>query len=317
MFSCPLIYFFIRVTIIIKMEVTDVFGKKPESGWWYNEKLENAFSIEYKDTLGTSNPGFHKHTQYELLLCLSDGMFLKVDKHEYEIEKNTLLIFNSMDLHYFGTREPEAENKRYVLYFNPAFVEFLSFKRVNLLDCFLFRPFPDCWILELTPEQSAELRIQMDKVLSLQEKTEEECYGKLLYLQLFLAEILLNVNGLYRNRHNINNGTSTKSNNRVYDIISFIHSNYEDELTLDLLSQKFFINKFSLCELFRDVVGTTPNQYIINCRISKAKELLVKGHSVEDACAKSGFNNLSHFSRTFKSKVGLSPKQYQKSVGKT
>ncbi len=56
--------------------------------------------------------------------------------------------------------------------------------------------------------------------------------------------------------------------------------------------------------------------YIINCRISKEKELLVKGNSVEEACGKSGFNNLSHFSRTFKNKVGMSPKQYQQSVRK-
>ena len=58
--------------------------------------------------------------------------------------------------------------------------------------------------------------------------------------------------------------------------------------------------------------GTTPNQYIINCRVQKAKELLLNGASVERACAESGFNNLSHFSRIFKSKVGQSPKQYQK-----
>ena len=286
------------------------------SGWQYNEKLENAFSIDYKETLGTSNPGFHKHEQYELLLCLSDRMFLKVDKNEYEVQKDTLMIFNSMDLHYFGTREPKAENKRYVLYFDPSFVEFLSFKRVNLLDCFLFRPFPDSWVLQLTREQSEELQKQMNKILELQKGTEEECYGRLLYIQLYLAEILLNVNTIYRSCHHIGNNSNIKSSNRVYDIIDFIHNNYEEELTLDLLSQRFFINKFSLCEMFRDVVGTTPNQYIINCRISKAKELLVKGNSVEEACGKSGFNNLSHFSRTFKNKVGMSPKQYQQSVRK-
>ena len=57
--------------------------------------------------------------------------------------------------------------------------------------------------------------------------------------------------------------------------------------------------------------GTTPSQYIIICRIPGAKELLADGYTVEYTCGKAGFNNLSHFSRTFKNKVGMSPKQYQ------
>lgn len=285
-------------------------------GWFYNERLENIFSIEYKETSGTSNADFHKHEQYELLLCLSDGMFLKVDKDEYEVEKNTLMIFNSMDLHYFGTKEPNGENKRYVLYFHPAFVEFLSFKQVNLLDCFLFRPFSDKWIVKLTEEQSMGLQRKMMRILELQKQTEEECFGKMLYIQVYLTEILLDVNTSYRKYHRISSQSIHKNNNRMYEIISYIHANYEEEITLDMLAQKFFINKFSLCEMFRDVVGTTPNQYIINCRISRAKELLAKGNSVEEVCGKSGFNNLSHFSRTFKNKVGISPKQYQQLIRK-
>ena len=90
----------------------------------YYERLENVFSIGYKDTAGTSNARVHRHDQYELLLCLSDGMFLTVDgEGARKIRKNTLLIFNSVDLHQFGTKEPEGENKRYVLYFDPSYVD--------------------------------------------------------------------------------------------------------------------------------------------------------------------------------------------------
>ncbi len=282
--------------------------------WQYHEKLENVFSLEYKDTPGTSNQGFHIHDQYEILLCLSDQMFCRVDKDRYDIGPDTLMLFNNMDLHFFGTKQTGAENRRYVLYFEPAYIAYLSSGRVNLLDCFLYRPFPDSWLLPLTREQTAGLCGQMDALLMLKDKPEEECYGKELRMQLLLAEILLNVNAMYRSCHQLTNHADTKSHDRVYDIITYIHSNYSEDLSLDLLAQRFFINKFSLCELFREVVGTTPNQYIIHCRISKAKELLMHGHGVESVCAKVGFNNLSHFSRTFKNKVGASPKQYQKSM---
>ena len=46
-------------------------------------------------------------------------------------------------------------------------------------------------------------------------------------------------------------------------------------------------------------------------KISGFYGLLADGYTVEYTCGKAGFNNLSHFSRTFKNKVGMSPKQYQ------
>ena len=171
----------------------------------YYERLENVFSIEYKDTAGTSNARVHRHDQYEILLCLSDGMFLTVDGEEHEIRKNTLLIFNSVDLHQCGTKEQEGENKRYVLYFDPSYVDYLSSERVSLLECFLFRPFPDGWILELTEAEADDFCRHLDRLLELRDKSEEECYGKELYIQLLLAEMLLKVNSLYRSYHGIAN----------------------------------------------------------------------------------------------------------------
>lgn len=286
-------------------------GRIGVKSWQYYEQLEDVFSVEYKEASGTSNVAIHKHDQYELLLALSDGMFLQVEEDVYDIRKNTLLIFNNMDLHYFGTKEEGGENKRYVLYFNPSYIDFLSTDKVSLLDCFLFRPFARGQILELSEKQTQELKGQMDRLLSVVGKSDAECYGKELYIQLLLAEILLSVNTMYRNYHKIGTEIEDSGRERVYDIVSYIHTHYEDELTLDFLSRKFFINKFYLCEMFRDVVGTTPNQYVLNCRISKAKELLMDGATVEDTCGKSGFNTLANFSRTFKKRVGMSPKKYQ------
>ena len=91
--------------------------------------------ISYGFDKSFSNTIIENEEVYELLLCLSDGMFLTVDGEEHEIRKNTLLIFNSVDLHQFGTKEPEGENKRYVLYFDPSYVDYLSSERVSLLEC--------------------------------------------------------------------------------------------------------------------------------------------------------------------------------------
>ena len=283
----------------------------------YKVSLSEAFSIQYKDAPGTSNKGYHVHSHYELLLCLSDNMFLNLGEQDsHSVSANTLMLFNNMDLHYFGTKIAGAENRRYVMYFEPSFVGYLSTANVNLLECFLLRPYENSQILKLTQEQADDLCKRFDRIISIQNMSEEECYGKELHLQLLVAELLLTVNTWYHQMYHLSTTLKVRNRKALYDIIEYINHNYEEEITLDSLSKKFYINKYSLCELFRNAVGTTPAQYLINCRIMKAKELLIAGESVDSVCGKAGFRNLSHFSRIFKEKVGQSPKKYQMSMSR-
>ena len=282
----------------------------------YYQKLGLDFFIQKKTTSGRENSMPHIHDQYELLLCLSDHMCFDVDSgsgtEHHLIQKNTLLLINNMDRHYFYPAEEAGENIRYVVYFDPAYIDSLSTDEVSLLDCFLFRPFSSAQVLRVSEEQSQFLQQLLDKILDIDKRPAETFYGKSLYLRLLLAELLLNVNSFYRAEHHIASPSASSKYRSVYAIINYIHTNYSEDLTLDALSAQFFMNKFYLCEVFKKVTGMSPNQYIINCRLMRAKELLLEGYSVEDACARSGFNNMSHFSRTFKNKVGVNPKQYQK-----
>ena len=65
-----------------------------------------------------------------------------------------------------------------------------------------------------------------------------------------------------------------------------------------------------LCDEFRRVTGQTTAQYILSVRIAAACAFLIRGMSVTEVCEKTGFENWSNFSRTFRHHVGMSPKQY-------
>lgn len=277
----------------------------------YFAKLNDDFSLEFKTSRGQENPTQHIHDEYEMLLCLTDDMFCRVNGKQYEVGGNTLLLFNNMDLHQFGPSVCGADNQRYVLYFKPSYLESMITGQTDLYACFLFRPFPDCCVLPLSVEQSVKMQMQFKKILALEKIPEEECYGKDFHIHLLLSELLLIVNRIYLSYHKIQGSSFPGNYRQVYKIIQYIHDNYSEEICLDRLSKEFYINKYSLCKIFQKVTGYTPSQYLINWRIVKAKEFLLNGKSVDQACAESGFNNLSHFSRTFKKLVGLSPKQFQ------
>lgn len=92
----------------------------------------------------------------------------------------------------------------------------------------------------------------------------------------------------------------------------FIDSNFEKELNLDLLSHIRFTSKFHLLRLFKKYYGQTPKQYLIDKRIEKSKEYLKNGMTVSQTCYSVGFESPSSFCTLFKSKIGLTPTEFQK-----
>jgi AraC-like DNA-binding protein len=69
---------------------------------------------------------------------------------------------------------------------------------------------------------------------------------------------------------------------------------------------------------FKEIYNTSPLHYIRNRRLDKAKELLTHtSFSVTDVCFSTGFENVSHFSKVFKERFGISPSLLKKPLRST
>lgn len=87
----------------------------------------------------------------------------------------------------------------------------------------------------------------------------------------------------------------------IDNIISYINENYTKKITLDILSEKFYISKYHLCRIFKETTGLTVLEYIRRKRILYANELINSGYSMNEASFLSGFNDYSSYYRTKKS----------------
>lgn len=94
----------------------------------------------------------------------------------------------------------------------------------------------------------------------------------------------------------------------------FIKSNYHNDISIKNIADACFTSESYLYKLFKKKMNITIGEYITNCRISAACDLLANTEmSLTNIASMCGFNSQSYFSYCFKKNTGLSPKDFKKS----
>ena len=98
----------------------------------------------------------------------------------------------------------------------------------------------------------------------------------------------------------------------LQNILDDIHENFSEIRNVNNILTSHFVSSATLTRWFRKYLHTSPREYLESVRLSNAAVLLSNGHSVTDACMRSGFSDCSHFIVLFKKKFGETPLQYKK-----
>lgn len=94
---------------------------------------------------------------------------------------------------------------------------------------------------------------------------------------------------------------------------AFLDAHFTDKITLEELSEQFFINKYYLTRIFKETYGLTISHYVLTKRITRAKQLIRFSSMTMDEIAETvGMNDANYFSRAFRKVEGISPTEYQK-----
>ena len=93
--------------------------------------------------------------------------------------------------------------------------------------------------------------------------------------------------------------------------VRMMEESYGDPLlSVGMLARRCAVSEVYFRRLFLTAYGITPKQYLIELRLSKAKQLLLEGASVCRVAEACGFGGPYHFSRLFKERVGMPPSNY-------
>ena len=99
---------------------------------------------------------------------------------------------------------------------------------------------------------------------------------------------------------------------RVEKVKQYINDHYAKPLKLADLAGLVGMSPVSFSRFFRQRTGRTLSDYIVDIRLGYAARMLVdSSKNISEICYESGFNNLSNFNRTFKSKRNYTPRDFR------
>ena len=95
-------------------------------------------------------------------------------------------------------------------------------------------------------------------------------------------------------------------------VLDHIEQHLHTSLTNRALARQCHLSENQFIRRFRDTVGQTPAQYVLERRVSRAAELLLfTAAGIDDIAARTGFANRFHFTRMFTQRMGVSPAAYR------
>ena len=103
-----------------------------------------------------------------------------------------------------------------------------------------------------------------------------------------------------------------RSQTMIMQIISYLQDHFYKDIEMSTLAENFHFSTSYFRYYFKQYMGVSPQNYLIQLRITHAKFLLRnENHTVEEIAARCGFHATNHFIQIFKKYEGVTPLQYK------
>lgn len=268
---------------------------------YYYEPYKNAIICHYKKTRGYQTFPYHRHNGFEIYLFLAGNIRVYVGTNCYQPLPGDFILIPPSCMHRIVSMD-DAEYERITINIKQSVFDELSTARTDLSKCFSSSNTMPIHLITSEKEEFITYAKKLEKSL---ESTE---YGADILSNINLSKILLLAN--QRVQLSISNNYNNIMPDLIKDIMEHIHAHLQEELSLTVLSKKFFRSGTYISRQFKIHTGLTLRDYILDCRVEHAKRLLVRGYSVSDACYTSGFHDYANFIRSFSKIVGVPPGKF-------
>lgn len=247
---------------------------------------------------------YHYHDFNKIIFFINGKADYMIEGKKYTLEPYDFIFVNRNEIH-----KPMVDfsvpYERIILYIEHSFIEQYKGKDYDLTTCFA-KTFEEKTNVVRFP---AVITRQLFETLSRMEDNSKnvpyagELYGEILFLEFMIQINRACLENKYAYHH------TAKYNKKVIELIQFINDNLSQELSIDVLSERFYISKYYMMRQFKEETGYSIHQYISEKRILAAKSMILCGMPASTAAMECGFKDYSTFARAFKKKIGSMPSQ--------
>lgn len=247
-----------------------------------------------------TRPEFHYHEFCKILMLVSGSGGYTVDGRRYALQSGDIVLVGSHSVHR-PEFEPGAAYERIILYISPEFLHRVSVPDCDLTECF-------------SPERGHVLRTEEPErkklfalAASLEREMAGEDYGRVLLCHGALLRLLVHIGRSLRRSDAPQPGPVTPGNERVVAIVRYLDRHLGEDISIDDLTERFYLSKYHMMRLFRRETGSTIHGYLTERRLDLARELMAGGMSATDACYRAGFRSYCSFTRAYGKRFGSTP----------
>ena len=275
-----------------------MFGYSDEKIIFHHSFDDHPLELKYNDDSPSA------HDRYEIYYLISGRVSYLVEGNVYKLVPGSIMIMRSGEFHKVIIEEDSAY-ERMSIQFDDELISLVD------SECRLLAPFNDRELGQGNLFAPNEIRIGhiYECLKSIDSSPDEEEMRRIAITANLLA-ILYEIHYAFEKRQKSHQSPKTVKS-LSGEIIAYINANLTSELSLDMLSERFFISKNHLNRIFKSSTGITVWEYVKLKRLIMARNSILAGSTAIVACQNSGFNDYSAFYRAYKEHFGCSPKSAQ------
>ncbi len=251
---------------------------------------------------------FHMHPHYEIYTLLSGNVQIVIEDERFDARPMEMYVFPPGHMHRAEILDRTVPYERAFFYITGKALDDMGAADFPMLNILEDAARGKSYCFQASEENIGDMIRLVDAFLK--SEGDEEPAARMLrrcWINTLSAQACRIVQGRRTVTH--------RPEGRISEVIQYINRHLTEPLSLDALSDRFYISKYSLLHDFKNYANISVHQYILSKRVLYAQQLMQEGDAPGLTARRCGFNDYAGFYRAFTRQVKISPQQYYALTG--
>ena len=253
---------------------------------------------------------YHHHDFSKIVILIDGDLTYYIEGKAYILKPWDILFVNKNEIHK-PVVNPDKYYERIVIWLNPDFMAKYAQGNNDLLKCFEVAIKNNYNLLRLNMKSIEVIKNLIQDIQSCNNSNE---FGSEILKESLFVQLMVLMNRLFLNSDKNRDIEDIQYDKTIEGVLNYINSNLENDLSIDTIASEFFISKYYLMRKFKNPIGSSIHNYVVQKRLILARSLISEGLSMSSVCSRCGFNDYSSFVRAFKKVYGVSPSNYNPTI---